>query len=143
MKTKAFRKKETQGKWHLIDARGQVLGRVAVKIAGLLSGKGEVGYTPNAVTGDYVVVVNAALFEVTGKKEDRKRYYRYTGFPGGLRSETLGKLRQRRPEEIIRMAVSGMLSRNRLHDRRMSRLFIYKGESHPHAAQTGGKNADS
>lgn len=143
MKTKAFREKESAGKWHVIDARGQVLGKVAVKIAGLLCGKGDVDYTPNAVTGDYVVVINAALFEVTGKKEDQKRYYRYTGFPGGLRSESLGKLRQRRPEEIIRRAVAGMLSRNRLHDRRLARLFIYRGESHPHAAQTGEKNAGS
>jgi large subunit ribosomal protein L13 len=141
MKTRILKGAEINRKWHLIDANGQVLGRLAVKIADLLSGKSKVSYTPNIDDGDYVVVVNCAKFSVTGKKLERKKYYRYTGYPGGLRTEAMGVLKQRRPDELIRKAVSGMLHHNHLHDRRLARLLIYKSGEHPHAVQLGEKNA--
>lgn len=141
MKTKTLSSTEIKRAWHLVDAQDQILGRLAVTVANFLSGKQKIDYTPHLDGGDYVVVVNAAAVKVSGKKESRKIYYSYTGFPSGLRMESLTALRQRRPEEIIRRAVNGMLPRNRLHDRRLARLLIYKGSEHPHAAQLGGQHA--
>lgn len=143
MKTKATEVSPVVRGWLVVDARGQVLGRLAVKIANFLSGKDRVSYTPQVDGGGFVVVVNAALVLVTGSKENRKLYYHYTGYPSGLRSETLRSLRARKPEDLIRRAVSGMLPRNRLHDRRLARLFIYRGSEHPHAAQVGKSHAES
>lgn len=121
--------------WQLLDASQEPLGRLAVKIANLLSGKSKINRLPNLDEGDYVVIVNAAKVTVTGKKEKDKLYYRYSGYPGGLKEESLGHLRARKPEEIIRHAVSGMLSKNKLLKRRLARLKIYAGPEHPHQAQ--------
>lgn len=140
MKTRILKGAEINRKWHLIDVKGQVLGRTAVKIADLLSGKSKVSFTPNIDDGDYVVVVNAAKVSVAGRKLERKNYYHYTGYPGGLRTEAMGALKQRRPEELIRKAVSGMLHHNHLHDCRLARLFIYKSSEHPHTVQLGEKD---
>lgn len=126
---------EKSAQWHLLDAGTAPLGRLAVKIANALSGKNKVSRRPNLDDGDFVVVVNAARLVVTGKKEKDKFYYRYSGYPGGLKKESLGHLRARRPEEIIRHAVSGMLPKNKLLDRRLARLKIYAGAEHPHQAQ--------
>lgn len=123
-----------QRSWHLLDARQEAVGRLAVKISNLLCGKGKVSYLPNLDEGDYVVVINAADLVTTGNK-GQKAYYRYSGYPGGLRSETLSSLKSRKPEEIIRLAVKGMLPKNKLIRPRLARLYIYKGAQHPHAAE--------
>ena len=134
---------EKRRPWHLLDAGQEPLGRLAVKIANLLSGKNKVDRLPNLDEGDSVVVVNASLVVVTGKKERNKLYYRYSGYPGGLKEESLAHLRKRKPEEIIRHAVAGMLPRNKLQARRLARLKIYSGPKHPHQAQiVAGKNAN-
>jgi len=117
--------------WHLIDAKDKILGRVSTKIAKLLIGKDKVEYVPYLDVGDHVVVTNAAEVGVTGKKEKQKIYYRHSGYPGGLRSETLGDLRERRPEEIIRRAVKGMLPKNKLQKLMLKRLHIFAGAEHP------------
>ena len=121
--------------WHLLDAGMEPLGRLAVKIANLLTGKGKVSYKPNLDAGDYVVVVNANKLVTSGKKDVSKVYYRYSGYPGGLKKETLGSLRVRKPKEVVRHAVSGMLAKNKLLRPRMARLFIYEGADQPHKAQ--------
>ena len=119
--------------WHLVDAEGQILGRLATQIADTLRGQ----YTPypHCDTGDFVVVVNAAKIRVTGKKLTDKIYYRHSGYPGGLRSRTLAEMLERRPEEVIRKAVKGMLPRNRLARQQLTKLKIYAGPEHPHQAQ--------
>ncbi len=114
--------------WHLFDAKDQVLGRLATKVAKLLMGKEKPTRVPYLDRGDYVVVVNAAKVAVTGKKETQKRYFRYSGYPSGLKSENLGELRKRRPQEIIRHAVLGMLPKNKLSSRMITRLYVYPGE---------------
>lgn len=114
--------------WHLLDAKDQVLGRLATKITKLLMGKEKVGWVPYLDQGDYVVVKNVAKVAVTGKKETQKRYFRYSGYPAGLKSETLGELRRKRPSEIIRHAVLGMLPKNKLGSKMITRLFLYPGE---------------
>lgn len=114
------------------------MGRLAVKISNLLCGKDKVDYLPNLDGGDCVVVVNAASSVTTGNKETKKFYYRYSGYPGGLKKESLGHLKARRPEEVIRLSVRGMLPKNKLADRREARLFIYAGADQPHAAQIAG-----
>lgn len=122
---------KVERKWHLIDAEDQILGRMATKIARLLSGKDKVEYIPYLDVGDNVVVINAKEVAVTGKKERQKIYYRHSGYPGGLRAETLRELRERRPEEIIRRAVKGMLPKNKLQKSMLKRLHIFAGEEHP------------
>ncbi len=124
--------KNVERSWYLIDAKDQVLGRVSTKIARLLTGKDKVEYVPYLDVGDYVVVINAAEVAVTGKKEKQKTYYRHSGYPGGLRSETLEELRKRRPEEIIRRAVKGMLPKNKLQKSMLKRLYIFAGAEHPY-----------
>ena len=128
--------------WHLIDAKELPLGRLAVKISNLLCGKGKVSYTPNLDQGDYVVVVNAADLVTTGNKDNKEFYYRYSGYPGGLKSESLGSLRKRKPEEVIRLAIKGMLPKNKLASDRLVRLHIYKGQEHPHTAQLSGEKSN-
>jgi len=118
-------------RWHLVDVKDQILGRSATRIARFLIGKDKVEYVPHLDVGDHVVVTNAAEVAVTGKKEKQKIYYRHSGYPGGLRSETLGDLRERRPEEIIRRAVKGMLPKNKLQKPMLKRLHIFAGEEHP------------
>ncbi len=125
-----------QPQWFVIDATDLVVGRLAVHLANILRGKHKPQYTPHCDTGDFVVVVNAEKVAVTGKKLDDKRYYRHSGYPGGLRSRSLREQLDRRPEEVIRMAVKGMLPRNRLGRAQLRKLKIYAGPEHPHAAQT-------
>jgi large subunit ribosomal protein L13 len=126
---------EVAREWHLVDADGQTLGRLATRIADTLRGKNKPQYTPHVDTGDFVVVVNAEKVAVTGNKLDQKRYYRHSGYPGGLRSRTLREQLDRRPEEVLRKAVKGMLPRNRLARRQLTKLKIYAGPEHPHEAQ--------
>jgi large subunit ribosomal protein L13 len=126
---------EIERQWQLVDAEGQTLGRLATRIADTLRGKDKPQYTPHVDTGDFVVVVNAEKITVTGKKLDDKRYYRHSGYPGGLRSRTLREQLDRRPEEVIRKAVKGMLPRNRLARAQLRKLKVYAGPEHPHTAQ--------
>lgn len=139
-KTFAPNSKNISKEWHFIDADNKVLGRLAAEIVVLLMGKNKAVYAPNAEVGDKVVVINAAKVAVTGRKLENKVYQHYTGFPGGLRSETLGKLLARKPTEVLRKAIMGMLPKNRLRDLRMNNLYIYEGAEHPHKAQENGKN---
>ena len=121
--------------WHVVDADGLVLGRVATEVARVLRGKHKPIYAPHVDTGDFVVVVNAEKIAVTGNKLDQKRYYRHSGYPGGLRSRTLRDQLERRPTEVLRVAVRGMLPKNRLARQQLTKLKIYAGPEHPHAAQ--------
>lgn len=116
--------------WHLIDVKDKILGRSATQIATLLMGKSKPDFVRNLDMGDYVVVLNAKNVKVTGKKESLKKYIRHSGYPGGLKSETLSDLRGRNPEEIIIHAVAGMIPQNRLKARMLKRLYVFKGESH-------------
>jgi large subunit ribosomal protein L13 len=121
--------------WLLVDANGKTLGRLATQIADALRGKRKPEYTPHCDTGDFVVVVNAEKVRVTGKKLEDKLYHRHSGYPGGLRTRTLGEMLERRPEEVIRLAVRGMLPRNRLARQQLGKLKVYAGPEHPHQAQ--------
>ncbi len=122
-------------RWFLIDAREEVLGRVASEAAKLLRGKGKPGFTPHVDCGDFVVVINAGEVRLTGMKEQGKVYYRHSGFPGGIRSQKAEELRAKHPERLLRLAVAGMLPKNRLGRRLGSKLKVYTGSAHPHAAQ--------
>jgi large subunit ribosomal protein L13 len=135
MKTYSAKPKEIEQHWYLVDAEGHTLGRLATRIADTLRGKRKPQYTPHIDTGDFVVVVNAEKIAVTGKKLEQKRYYRHSGYPGGLRSRTLAEQLDRRPTEVLRKAVKGMLPRNRLARRQITKLKIYAGHTHPHEAQ--------
>lgn len=132
MRTKPTQAKEIKRQWHLVDAQDKILGRLAGKIAHLLIGKGRPYFVPYLDCGDFVVVVNAKKVAVTGKKEKQKIYTRYSGYPGGLKEETLGHLRERKPEEIIRRAVSGMLPKNKLRKKRLKRLYVFADDKHPY-----------
>jgi large subunit ribosomal protein L13 len=135
MKTYVATPKDRERNWVLIDANGQTLGRLATQIADALRGKRKPVYTPHVDTGDFVVVINAEKITVSGKKLAEKRYYRHSGYPGGLKSRTLEEMLDRRPEEVIRIAVKGMLPRNRLARKQITKLKVYAGPEHPHAAQ--------
>jgi large subunit ribosomal protein L13 len=126
---------QVERKWHLIDAEGQTLGRLATEIARLLRGKNKPQYTPHVDTGDFVVVVNAEKVAVTGKKAEQKVYYRRTGRPGGLRETSYEVMLERKPTEILRKAVKGMMPRTRLGRQQFRKLKIYAGPEHPHEAQ--------
>jgi large subunit ribosomal protein L13 len=121
--------------WFVVDASGRTLGRLATQIADSLRGKRKPTYTPHIDTGDFVVVVNAEKVHVTGNKRTDKRYYRHSGYPGGLRSRSFEEMLARRPEQIIRLAVKGMMPRNRLARKQLTKLKVYAGAEHPHAAQ--------
>ena len=121
--------------WLVVDASGHTLGRLATQIADVLRGKRKPEYTPHCDVGDFVIVVNAEKVAVTGNKREEKRYYRHSGYPGGLRSRTLDEMLDRRPEEVIRKAVKGMLPRTRLGRAQLRKLKVYAGPDHPHAAQ--------
>jgi len=121
--------------WYVVDAEGQTLGRLATRIADTIRGKNKPQYTPHIDTGDFVVVVNAEKIAVTGKKLDAKLYHRHSGYPGGLRTRTLREQLDRRPTEVLRKAVKGMLPRNRLARTQITKLKIYAGPNHPHEAQ--------
>jgi large subunit ribosomal protein L13 len=135
MKTWNAKPGEIARKWYVVDAEGKTLGRLATQIAETLRGKRKPEYTPHVDTGDFVVVVNAEKIVTTGKKRDEKMYYRHSGYPGGLRSRTLNDMLERRPTEVIRLAVKGMLPRNRLSRAQLTKLKVYAGPEHPHAAQ--------
>ena len=135
VKTYVAKPSDRQRDWVLVDARGQTLGRLATQIADLLRGKRKPEYTPHIDTGDFVIVVNAERIHVTGDKRSAKLYHRHSGYPGGLRSRTLAEMLERRPEEVIRLAVKGMLPRNRLARQQLRKLKVYAGPDHPHEAQ--------
>jgi large subunit ribosomal protein L13 len=135
MRTYTAKPGEITQSWYLVDAESQTLGRLATRVADLLRGKGKPHYTPHIDTGDFVIVVNAEKVRVTGKKLEQKVYYRHSGYPGGLRERTLAEQLQRRPEEVLRRAVKGMLPKNRLAAAQLRKLKIYAGPEHPHAAQ--------
>src|SRR3978361_153737 len=121
--------------WLVVDANGQTLGRLATQLGDAWRGKRKPEYTPHVDTGDFVIVINAEKISVTGNKRTEKLYYRHSGFPGGLKSRTLEEMLERRPEEVIRLAVKGMLPRNRLARKQLTKLKVYAGPEHPHAAQ--------
>ena len=137
MPTKTYNAKpgEIERGWFVVDANGETLGRLATQIADTLRGKRKPQYTPHIDTGDFVVVVNAEKISVTGKKLTDKKYYRHSGYPGGLKTRTLAEQLERRPEEVIRKAVKGMLPRTRLGRKQLTKLKVYAGPDHPHAAQ--------
>ncbi len=136
MKTYTAKPGEIEREWYLVDADGQTLGRLATRIADMLRGKGKPVYTPHVDTGDFVVVVNAEKIAVTGSKLDTKIYYRHSGYPGGLRQRTLRQQLERRPTEVLRVAVKGMLPKNKLAAAQLRKLKIYAGPDHPHSAQS-------
>jgi large subunit ribosomal protein L13 len=135
MKTYTAKPGEIERHWYVVDAEAKTLGRLATQIADVLRGKDKPAYTPHVDTGDFVIVVNAEKVRVTGQKLDQKIYYRHSGYPGGLRSRTLREQLARRPEEVLRKAVKGMLPKNKLASAQLRKLKIYAGPDHPHAAQ--------
>jgi len=135
MKTFVANPADRERNWVVVDATGQTLGRLATQIANVLRGKRKPEYTPHVDVGDFVVVVNAEKIRVTGNKLAAKRYYRHSGYPGSLRSRTLQEMLDRRPEEVIRKAVKGMMPRNRLARKQLTKLKVYAGPDHPHTAQ--------
>jgi large subunit ribosomal protein L13 len=135
MRTVFTKKDEVERKWYLIDANNAVLGRLAVKIANYLRGKNKPIFTPNADTGDFIVVVNAEKVKLTGRKLDDKVYYRHSGYPGGIKSETARERMNKAPEMILEDAVWGMLPKGRLGRAMIKKLKVYRGPEHPHEAQ--------
>ena len=121
--------------WFVVDANGKTLGRLASRVAAVLKGKTKPIYTTHVDTGDFVIVVNAGKINLTGRKLEQKTYYRHSGYPGGFKSVTAGKLIATRPERVIKMAVQGMLPKTQLGKSMLSKLKIYAGDKHPHAAQ--------
>lgn len=135
MKTYSQKLSEVQRDWYVIDAKGQVLGRLATQIATLLRGKHKPTFTPSLDGGDFVVVVNAEKIHLTGRKPSQKMYYRHSGYPGGLREITYKEMKAKHPDRILRLAVKGMLPKNRIGRRLLAKLRIYAGPHHPHKAQ--------
>ena len=135
MKTFLAKKETVQPKWHIVDAKGQVLGRLAVKIANVLRGRHKPSYTPHVDTGDYVIVVNAEKVALTGKKEEQNSYMFFSGFVGGESYRSMAQQRARRPEFIIEHAVNGMLPKNRLARTMLKKLRVFAGPNHTHVAQ--------
>ena len=133
--TYSAKAEEITRSWFIVDAAGKPLGRLASEIARVLRGKHRPTFTPHVDTGDFVVVINAEKIHVTGNKLEQKRYWRHSGYPGGIKSRTLAEMLDRRPEEVIRKAVKGMLPRNRLGRKQLTKLKVYAGPDHPHAAQ--------
>jgi len=137
MKTYSTKASDVKREWHVVDASGKTLGRLASQVAKLLMGKHKPIYVPYLDTGDYVVVVNAAKVSVTGKKAEQKVYYRHSGYPGGLKSFTFKELSASHPTRVIELAVKGMLPKNRLGRAMFKKLKVYVGGDHPHHAQVG------
>jgi len=135
MKTFSAKEKDVDRRWYVADADGKVLGRLAARIATVLLGKHKPIYTPHVDTGDFVIVTNAAKVQVTGTKRENKLYYSYSGYPGGLKSVPFAEKIARKPEEVIRRAVWGMMPKNKLSRRMMRKLKVYAGAEHPHEAQ--------
>ena len=135
LQTKPVKQKDIKRAWHLIDAKKKIVGRLASEVAKLLIGKHKVDYVEYLDIGDNVVVINASKIELSGKKELTKTYSRYSGYPGGLKRVSFKELKDKRPEEIVRHAVYGMLPKNKLGDALRRNVYIYAGAEHPHAAQ--------
>ncbi len=135
MKTYVPKASEVKSDWHIIDAEGQVLGRLATRVAVLLMGKHKPDYTPFLKTGDHVIVVNAEKVRLTGRKEDQKMYYSHSGYPGGIKAISARHLRKKFPERMVEKAVAGMLPKNKVGNQLTTRLKVYKGPDHPHEAQ--------
>jgi large subunit ribosomal protein L13 len=133
--TYSAKKSDNEGKWGLVDANGAILGRLATIVASRLQGKHNPLYTPHVDTGDWMVVINADKIQLTGKKLDQKRYYRHSGYIGGLTETTAKELKEKRPEDLIRFAVKGMLPKNKLGRKLFNKLKVYAGNQHPHEAQ--------
>ena len=135
MGTYSAKQEDIKRSWHVVDANGKTLGRLATAVASVLKGKNKPIYTKHVDTGDFVIVVNADKVHMTGKKLEQKTYYSHSGFPGGLKSVTAGTLMKSKPEEVIKKAVEGMLPKTRLGKQMLSKLKVYAGEKHPHSAQ--------
>ena len=135
MKTPLPKVNEIERNWYVVDAENKVLGRLATQIAMRLRGKHKPIFTPHLDTGDFIVVINAEKIKLTGKKLDKKVYYKHTGYIGGIKSFTAKEMLQRRPEDVIRLAVRRMLPKNRLGRKQFKKLKVYRGPNHPHAAQ--------
>lgn len=133
--TTMLKAEEVKKDWYVIDAEGQTLGRLATKVANVLRGKNKPTYTPNVDCGDYVIVLNAAKVVYSGDQEEKKIYYHHTGYPGGLKSRSIGLMKREYPVELVEHAIQGMLPHNKLGDRMRTHLFVYEGANHPHAAQ--------
>ena len=143
IKTYSVKASDIERKWHIVDAEGQILGRMATQVARLLMGKHKPMFARNMDVGDSVVVINADKVRFTGNKEKKKVYYRHTGYPGGLKTTSLETMMQKSPEKVVMHAVKGMLPKNRLQARMMKRLRVYVGDNHPHKGQTGVAGAGS
>lgn len=143
MKTYSTRASDIKREWHLIDAQDKILGKIAVQAANLLMGKSKPLFVRNMDVGDYVVVINADKVRVTGDKLKQKRYYRHSGYPGGFKSETLEQVLAAHPNRVIEHAVQGMLPKNRLEARMMTRLRVFAGEEHPYIGQTKAVEAQA
>ena len=135
MKTQSFKQTDIKESWILVDAEDKTLGRLASSLASRLTGKHRPEYTPNADLGDYIVVVNASKITVTGDKLNQKKYYKHSGYPGGIKSKSLKEVIKNSAEDAIRMAVKGMLPKNKLGKKMLTKLKIYKDAEHPHQAQ--------
>ena len=133
--TRSIRTEDADRRWYVVDARGQILGRMASRIATVLRGKHKPIFTPHADTGDFVIVINAREVALTGKKREDKVYHRHSGYPGSIRSVTAGRLLETHPERVVERAVEGMLPRTRLGRKLLGKLRVYGGPKHPHAAQ--------
>ncbi len=136
MKTKTLKISEIEKNWWVADADSQILGRLASKVAQVIRGKHKVNYVPHLDNGDCVVVINAEKIMVTGKKEDKKSYFRHTGYAGGVKTMTLSHMRRTYPERIVENAIKGMLPHNKLGRRMLKHLKVYAGPDHPHSAQS-------
>ena len=135
MKTQSFKQSDIEQSWILVDAKDKTLGRLASALASRLRGKHRPEYTPNADLGDYIVVINANKINVTGDKLNQKKYFKHSGYPGGIKSKSLDSVIKNSPEDAIRMAVKGMLPKNKLGKKMLTKLKIYKDNDHPHQAQ--------
>jgi large subunit ribosomal protein L13 len=142
MKTYSTKASEIDRKWHVLNADGETLGKLAVKAAGLLMGKHKPMFASNMDTGDFVVVINAGKIHVTGKKLTDKMYYRHSMYPGGLKTESLAKALETHPERVIQHAVKGMLPHNKLGNAMIKKLKVYASDKHPHEAQVGGAKTE-
>ena len=135
MKTYSAKKEDIKRRWVIIDARDQVLGRLATRVAHILRGKNKPIFTNHVDTGDFVIIVNAEKIRLTGNKMDDKMYYRHSGYPGGIKGITAREMLERKPDQVVRIAVKGMLPKNRLGSSLISKLKVYAGPDHPHGAQ--------
>ncbi len=135
MATYSAKAADIKRNWFIVDASGQTLGRLASRVAAVLKGKTKPIYTTHVDTGDFVIVVNADKINLTGRKLEQKTYYRHSGYPGGFKSVTAGKLMKTKPERVLKMAVQGMLPKSQLGKSMLSKLKVYAGDKHPHAAQ--------